>query len=70
LVKKVDQNLIKNIKIFDVYQGENIESGKKSIAFSVTLEPKDKTLDEKDIELISKKIISTIKETTNATLRS
>ena len=70
LVKKVDQNLIKNIKIFDVYQGENIEFGKKSIAFSVTLEPKDKTLDEKDIELISKKIISTIKETTNATLRS
>ena len=70
LVKKIDKDLIKNIKIFDVYQGENIESGKKSIAFSVTLEPKDKTLDEKDIELISKKIISTIKETTNATLRS
>ena len=70
LVKKIDKDLINNIKIFDVYQGENIESGKKSIAFSVTLEPKDKTLDEKDIELISKKIISTIKETTNATLRS
>ncbi len=70
LVKKVDQNLIKSIKIFDVYQGENIELGKKSIAFSVTLEPKDKTLDEKDIEIISKKIISTVKEKTNATLRS
>ena len=70
IVKKVDQNLIKSIKIFDVYQGENIELGKKSIAFSVTLEPKDKTLDEKDIEIVSNKIISIVKETTNATLRS
>ena len=70
IVKKVDQNLIKSIKIFDVYQGENIELGKKSIALSVTLEPKDKTLDEKDIEIVSNKIISIVKETTNATLRS
>ncbi len=69
-VKKIDKNLIKNVKIFDVYQGENITSGKKSIAFSVTLEPKDKTLSEKDIEEVSKKIISIVQETTGATLRS
>ena len=59
-----------NVKIFDIYQGQNITSGKKSIAFSVTLEPRDKTLSENDIDQISKKIISTIKESTNATLRS
>jgi len=70
LVKKVDKELIKSVKIFDVYQGENIDSGKKSIAFSVTLVPKDKTLSENDIEQISKKIISTVQESTNATLRS
>ena len=69
-VKKIDKELIKNVKIFDVYQGENITSGKKSIAFSVTLEPKDKTLSEKDIEEVSKKIISIVQETTGATLRS
>ena len=69
-VKKIDKGLIKNVKIFDVYQGENITSGKKSIAFSVTLEPKDKTLSEKDIEEVSKKIISAVQETTGATLRS
>ncbi len=69
-VKKIDKELIKNVKIFDVYQGENITSGKKSIAFSVTLEPKDKTLSEKDIEIVSKKIISIVQETTGATLRS
>jgi len=69
-VKKIDKELIKNVKIFDVYQGENITTGKKSIAFSVTLEPKDKTLSEKDIEEVSKKIILIVQETTGATLRS
>ena len=69
-VKKIDKELIKNVKIFDVYQGENITQGKKSIAFSVTLEPKDKTLSEKDIEEVSKKIISIVQEITGATLRS
>ena len=70
LVKKIDRELIKDVKIFDVYQGDNITSGKKSIAFNVTLEPKDKTLSEKDIDQISKKIISVVQETTGATLRS
>jgi len=70
LVKKIDKELIKSVKIFDVYQGENIEKGKKSIAFNVTFEPKDKTLIEEDIEKISKKIISTVQEKTGATLRS
>jgi len=70
LVQGIDEELIKDVKIFDVYQGENIEDGKKSIAFNVTLEPKDKTLSEKDIEEISKKIISTVQNIAGATLRS
>jgi len=70
LVKKIDKELIKDVKIFDVYQGDNIGLGKKSIAFNVTLEPRDRTLGEKDINQISKKIVSTIQEKTGATLRS
>jgi phenylalanyl-tRNA synthetase beta chain len=70
LVKKINKELIKDVKIFDVYQGDNISSGKKSIAFNVTLEPKDKTLSDNDIEQISKKIIFTVQESTGATLRS
>ena len=70
MVIKIDIDLIKNVKIFDVYQGENIDLGKKSIAFNVTLEPKDKTLSEKDIDQISKKIISTVQTATGANLRS
>ena len=70
LVKKIDKELIKDVRIFDVYKGDNIASGKKSIAFNVTLEPKDKTLSDNDIEKVSKKIISTVQENTGATLRS
>ena len=70
LVKKIDKQLIKAVKIFDVYQGDNIDTGKKSIAFSVTLEPKDKTLSDKDIDQISKKIISSVQKSTGAILRS
>jgi len=70
LVQNLDKELIRAVKIFDVYQGENIEKGKKSIAFNVTLEPKDKTLSEEDIEKISKKIIYTVQSATGATLRS
>ena len=70
MYKRQDKELIKDVKIFDIYQGDNISSGKKSIAFNVTLEPKDKTLSEKDIDQVSKKIISTVQETTGATLRS
>ena len=70
LVKKIDKQLIKEVKIFDVYQGDNIAQGKKSIAFNVTLEPKDKTLSDNDIEEVSKKIILIVQETTGATLRS
>ena len=70
LVKKIDKELIKDVKIFDVYKGDNIDSGKKSIAFNVILEPQDKTLSEGDIDKISKKIISTVQDSTGATLRS
>ena len=70
LVKKINKELIKEVKIFDVYQGDNITPGKKSIAFNVVLEPKDKTLNEKDIDEVSKQIISTVQKTTGATLRS
>ena len=70
LVKKIDKELVKDVKIFDVYQGDNIAPGKKSIAFNVTLEPKDKTLSEEDIDQISTKIISTVQKITGATLRS
>jgi len=70
LVQNIDKELIRNVRIFDIYQGDNIEKEKKSIAFNVTFEPIDKTLSEKDIEEISNKIIFEVQSITGAKIRS
>tara|TARA_Y100001970_G_scaffold67532_1_gene86107 strand:- start:943 stop:3291 length:2349 start_codon:yes stop_codon:yes gene_type:complete len=70
IISNVDNSLIKNIKIFDVYQGENIPSDKKSIALTVTIQSDFKTLNEKDLNEISQKIISNVEEKASAKLRS
>ncbi len=69
-IKKVDMSLIKNVKIFDVYEGENIPSDKKSIAIKVTIQSDYKTLNEKDLSDISNRIIKSVEEQTDAKLRS
>ena len=70
IISNVDNALIKNVKIFDVYEGENIPSDKKSIALKVTIQSDFKTLNEKDLSEISNKIISSVEEKASAKLRS
>jgi len=70
IISNVDKSLIKNVKVFDVYEGENIPSGMKSIALKVTLQSDFKTLNEEDLNDISKKIITNVEEKANAKLRS
>ena len=70
IISNVDKTLIKNVKIFDVYEGENIPTGMKSIALKVTIQSDFKTLNEKDLNNISKKIISSVEEKASAKLRS
>jgi phenylalanyl-tRNA synthetase beta chain len=70
IISNVNKSLIKNVKIFDVYEGENIPSGKKSIALKVTIQSDFKTLQEKDLNQISQKIISNVEEKASAKLRS
>ena len=70
IISDVDNSLIKNVKIFDVYEGENIPKEKKSIALKVTIQSDFKTLNEKDLNEISHKIISNVEEKASAKLRS
>ena len=70
IIREVDENLIQNVKTFDVYEGENISKDKKSVAINVTLQADDKTLSEKDLEEICKNIIDTVSKKTGATIRS
>ena len=70
IISNVDNTLIKNVKIFDVYEGKNIPSDKKSIALKVTIQSDIKTLNEKDLNEISQKIILTVEKQASAKLRS
>ena len=69
-IRKTDKSLIKKIKIFDVYEGENIPSDKKSIALKVTIQSDKKTLNDSELKDISNRIIKSVEEHTGAQLRS
>jgi phenylalanyl-tRNA synthetase beta chain len=69
-ISNVDQNLISNIKVFDVYEGENIPENKKSIAISVTIQSSEKTLNDNDLENINNSIIKSVESKTGAKIRS
>ena len=69
-ISSVDQNLISNIKVFDVYEGNNIPENQKSIAISVTIQSFKKTLNDNDLEKINKLIIQTVEDKTGAKIRS
>ena len=65
-----DKNLISNIRVFDVYEGENIPENQKSIAISVTIQSSEKTLTDNDLEKINNLIIETVENKTGAKIRS
>jgi phenylalanyl-tRNA synthetase beta chain len=69
-VRGCDKKLITHAEIFDVYQGKGVESGKKSIALAVTLQPAEKTLTEEEITAASQKIVEAVKAQTGGMLRS
>jgi phenylalanyl-tRNA synthetase beta chain len=67
---KAEKKLLRNISLFDVYEGENIEAGKKSYALSFTLRDDLKTLTDKEIEKIMTNIQGTLEREVNARIRS
>ncbi len=58
--KGADKQLISDVSLFDVYQGQGVEDGHKSLAIDVTITPKDATLTDKEIDAISEKIIAAV----------
>lgn len=58
-----------NLNLFDVYQGKNIEEGKKSLAFNLKFSAKDRTLTDEDINPIIDKIIKMLKDKYQGQLR-
>ena len=64
-----DRALIANVAVFDLYEGKGVPEGKKSLAIAVTLQPREKTLTEAEIEAISAKIVEEVGKKTGAVLR-
>lgn len=64
----VDKKLIAGAQIFDVYQGDELD-GKKSVALSVTLQPVEATLTDKEIEAVADKIVANVSKQTGGVLR-
>jgi phenylalanyl-tRNA synthetase beta chain len=64
-----DRKLITGIAVFDVYEGAGIDPDKKSIAVAVTLQPREKTLTDQEIEAVSAKIVAEVGKRTGGVLR-
>jgi phenylalanyl-tRNA synthetase beta chain len=64
-----DKALIEDVRVFDAFSGGNLGEGKKSLALTVRLQPRDKTLTEADIEAVSAKIIEKVTKATGGVLR-
>jgi phenylalanyl-tRNA synthetase beta chain len=65
----IDKKLITDVTVFDVYEGKGIDPGKKSIAITVTLQPRDKTMTDQEIEAMAGKILAEVTRRTGGTLR-
>jgi phenylalanyl-tRNA synthetase beta chain len=70
IIKKIDDTIVKKVTIFDIFEGQNIPQGKKSVAINVVIQSQEKTLTESDLDHISQKIMSTVKDKTGAIIRS
>ena len=69
LIEKVGGNYLVDLNLFDVYRGNGIESGFKSLAIAMTLQDNNKTLEEKDITDVVDRVVDTLKTELNASLR-
>ncbi|MGC8823584.1 MAG: phenylalanine--tRNA ligase subunit beta [Bacteroidales bacterium] len=69
LAKKVEPVLIKKISLFDVYQGDKIEQGKKSYAIAYTLQSEEKTLTDEEIDTVMQKLMNAYEKELGAKIR-
>jgi len=67
---KAEKKLLKSVMLFDVYEGDKIEAGKKSYAVSFTLRDEEKTLTDQQIEKIMENILKAIEKETGAQIRA
>ena len=68
--QNVDRKLIASVSVFDLYEGQGIEAGKKSVAIAVTIQPRDKTMTDQEIDALGAKIVAEVSKRTGGVLRA
>jgi phenylalanyl-tRNA synthetase beta chain len=68
--QSVDKKLIVDVSVFDVYEGKGIDPGKKSIAITVTLQPREKTMTDQEIDALGQRIVAEVSKRTGGVLRA
>ena len=66
---ETDKKLLKSVELFDVYEGKNLEAGKKSYAVSLVLQDENATLNDKQIDKLMQKLITNLQNKLDAKLR-
>lgn len=69
IVRESEKRMLRDVTLFDVYEGKNLEAGKKSYAIAITLQDDEKTLQDKQIEAVMNKIITNLTTKLGASLR-
>jgi phenylalanyl-tRNA synthetase beta chain len=70
IIRSFPSKLIENVSIFDVYKGDNVPIGKKSLAFNIIYRDRDKTLTDQEVEEVHTALVHFIIEKTGGTLRT
>ncbi|SKA83638.1 phenylalanyl-tRNA synthetase beta subunit [Clostridium sp. USBA 49] len=69
IIKKQGSNMVERVKLFDVYKGNQIPEGKKSVAYSITYRLENKTLTDKEVNKVHDKILRSLEHNLGAKLR-
>ena len=69
VIRNSEKRLLKSVSLFDVYEGKNLEAGKKSYAVTMILQDDEKTLNDKQIDAVMNKIIANLQKQLDAKLR-
>ena len=69
VIKEAGTELLRQVKLFDVYRGEQVGEGKKSVAFSLTYRHDDRTLTDEETEAMHQEVLRALREKTGAVIR-
>ena len=70
IIRKTGTDILRHISLFDIYRGKQVEQGKKSLAYSLSFRGENRTLKDREVEIITNRIIENLGKNFNASLRA